>query len=601
MLRDPWQVGEESPYDVLGIEPGAADREVTLALQRLTAAGGGSGPARDAWRELRDPTARAFHDLFHYDVETLTALVPMPLDAAVLDAVAGRAQLEQHLVAIQRAELFDPAATHALLVLHYWSARYTELHPDLAPSPAGGATWQRVIGHVVLLRNLEPFWQRWAGVHCAADIEQVRQRLDEHLPALFHRSAERLRASGAAGLAEGFERCALAVELEAFAATALAAVREPLHLGNRPVRLSCGPLLLDYMGWRTEVLGQLRAAAAVTGRSDLQGLAVALSPLGPVLALFRARRTEAAYQELLRSSEEDRHSDEGVALAIPLGAERARELALAGDLKGAFGVLTEVARGRPVAQMKAEIGPIVESLLSTWATALLEQPDQAVEVLEQSVAMTDSPRAASLLAGVLHRRAQQRVAAVAAHGSSENLAPHERDELFRELSLARIDLDRASRRIAQAGDLLAEVEQRLRDWPRPCWFCTRRLSDPGAVWAGPIRRGAETDIVRVPRCRHCRARHRVVADWSRWGTMIGALVGAMVGCAAGGGNPTPLGFVGTALGVAAGGAAGLVAGAAFGHVYRMIERVSPESRARSSPEYQACLRDGWRIGSPPAR
>jgi hypothetical protein len=429
---------------------------------------------------------------------------------------------------------------------------------------------------------------------------EVRRRLHTHVPAFFHREVNRLRSTGAAGLAETCERRIVTFTLEELAAAGLGRLGEPLRVENRSVRFGAGPLLLDYMGWRAKVLEQVRTAAAITGARELHELAVALSPLGRVQVLMHERRLAAAYHEFLGSADEDRQSAEGWYLAIPLGIERARELSLAGDLEGAYGALVEVARGRSDAMVKAALRPVVEALLSTWASSLLERPDEAVRVLEQSVAMTDSPRAASLLADLLHRRARQRVAGVTAHGDPVSLPPQERDALLEELNLARMELAQPSRRIAQAGELLAQVERRIRQWPRPCWFCKQRLSDAGAVWVGQMHRGSETGIVEVPRCRHCRVRHHVVADWSRWGMMLGAVSGALVGCDAGGGDLTAIGLAAAAVGGVVGVGAGLVVGAALGHGYRVIERVLPESVALASSEYLARLQEGWKTGPPPA-
>ena len=124
-MKDPLQTSE-TPYEVLGIEPGLSDEDLRKAYFEAIRKRVPAAKATEAYNTLRRPVERARIALTQYDVNALKQLNPCPIDGDPALQVSHRAATakawENRL-----KETFPEAGTiHSLAVLWYWWTQHEE-------------------------------------------------------------------------------------------------------------------------------------------------------------------------------------------------------------------------------------------------------------------------------------------------------------------------------------------------------------------------------------------------------------------------------------------------------------------------------------------
>ncbi len=298
MKKDPLQRGP-TPYELLGIEPGAGDDEIN----RAAAVGAGEqGEATAAARELNDPVRRALVDLFLYQDRYLDDLAfDEPFET--LSETAARRHADERWRAIEKRGFPLSAATHSIAVLSYWEARGSGRNgPDLPTLPDLTARlWEAALSRFAALCASEAFWTEWGVVtgH-RVDGEAAANAFGRYLTDELEAMAG-LRMGNGDVPGEGRIREQIALfrsELEA--ARALSQLKVLSGRGLSPAAIAAGPYLLAEVG----LLEKVRAAVEER-RADLLPL---FTPFAVIGRLVDEKEYDSALGALGRLDEDERTS-----------------------------------------------------------------------------------------------------------------------------------------------------------------------------------------------------------------------------------------------------------------------------------------------------
>lgn len=150
-----------------------------------------------------------------------------------------------------------------------------------------------------------------------------------------------------------------------------------------------------------------------------------------------------------------------------------------------------------------------------------------------------------------------------------------------------------------------------------CWYCGKSPSEVTAVDAVKLFRdvtrtrvGVVTDRIKwasktvdVPRCVHCKQRHRLAEVSGNAFTYAGAALGAIGGALfAGLSRSRPFSnIVEVLIGAGIGMVAGFIVLGLLGLLFArlVVGTTRPQSTNRECPPVQQCIAEGWRVGQPP--
>jgi len=168
-MKDPLQQ-TETPYEILGVEPGVSDSDLRLALFNAIKKKIQPAKAREAYNTLLRPTERAKIGLTQYDPESLKCLVPCPLDdlssLELENRISTAIAWEERL----RESFPDVGTIHSLAVFWYWWAHYEEQRytvildaVDRSKTLARGRTSKRAILHSICqTKKCNPDPEAWS-------------------------------------------------------------------------------------------------------------------------------------------------------------------------------------------------------------------------------------------------------------------------------------------------------------------------------------------------------------------------------------------------------------------------------------------------------
>ncbi|MFQ5926494.1 MAG: hypothetical protein ACE5MH_03575 [Terriglobia bacterium] len=607
-MKDPWQT-EETAYEVLGLDEQAGEEEVERAFKLALARGRNAQQLLAARNTLRRPLARAFLNLFRYDLRALAPLVRFSFQPDGLAQAGGRQQLAQVLLRVQRKSFPHPAASHALAVLYYWSARQAGTQAAAAAVSAPLSPWGAAIAHLVLLGHLSEFWEGWRGAHPGVEPEALRERLATYLQGELRTRAEGFRRAGQGEKQAEFENYLLQYALEERVARSLGEMKETFVVNGQSLWLPCGPLLLEFMGWLDPVREQVVACSQHQPSTVWRELAAALSPLGRVQALLENRQVDAALDSLNHLPVQQLKSPEAAHLRARLYLAKGHQHASLGELREAMAAWRQVRKTNPDDDVLAELSTAVTAAVRERARALLEtQPEEAGKLLKQALGVADSDELQSLQGEILTRRAFRRVDQVLEQRRREGISEGELEGLRRELEQTVHELQQAAPWSAGAQDYLPTARDLLADWPNVfdpdwCWFCGQRPADPERVHKHDMNRETErsggyvryqTLALETPRCSVCAGRHKLA-------TVLGGIAG-----------------IGVAILVLIAGIAGgsffggLIAGVIGGLILFVVTKwlvelilVRPRGTRREgyhkkSPPYRRAQEEGFHDGSKPS-
>lgn len=429
-MRDPLQT-EQTPYEILGIDRGAAkdqiDRALMAALQRRVPANIAKN-ARDAL--VLHPAKRAWHDLREYDDQVLKGLNPQVLGqpARLLDS-AERAITAKTWEDILKRKFPDLGIVHGLAVLWYWWTISAEeqFAADLEASgksspPPGGITqagtpgtmpplqeiWEKTIAYWAMLTATPSFWNGRFGLQESESKVLRRQMVDflhrtlQDLALRYSMLTESQSTTGWDALAEQYRNLDLALTTEMTGAETL---REAGIRTKDGQTVACGPLMLHYMGLLENIRTQVDATLKVRETQRLKRLRQMLSPYSSIAVLLSQHKTEAALAAIEQLPAKERQSAEVQAL-------RAKALNVQGKHQAGIGQLEKAMEtwraalqaGGPVA-LQQEIQDEIVSAVHQKALAIKDtQRDQAIALLEQGLSLVPDEKIRLTLAEILKRR-----------------------------------------------------------------------------------------------------------------------------------------------------------------------------------------------------
>ena len=410
MKRDPLQRGP-TPYDRLGVEPGAGDDEIEQATQAGTDR---SVEVADAVQALRDPVQRALIDLFLYHDRYLDDLAfDDPLET--LGETAARRRADERWRGVERKGFPMPAATHSIAVLSYWEARGSGRNgPDLPTAPdVTGRLWEAALARFAALIASDGFWTEWgvltgnrgAGVAAANALEaRLTGELEEMAATLRDRE-------DVPGEARVREHLAL-FRSELKSARALPALRILSGRGLSPAAIAAGPHLLAELGLLEKVRASVEAQHA-----DLLPL---FSPLARIGLLIEEKEYASARAALERLGPDERE------------APGARELEARAHLELGAGALaggrTDEAiahweRAMERAEVRSDVAVPVSEAVLTRAKLLhsREEHDEAIQLLQRALPLAERGILGVPLAHFLLERADGRIARATA-GAGDDAA-----------------------------------------------------------------------------------------------------------------------------------------------------------------------------------
>lgn len=124
-MKDPLQTSE-TPYEVLGIEPGLSDEDLRKAYFEAIRKRVPAARATEAYNTLRRPVERARIALTQYDVHALKQLNPCPIDGDPALQVSRRAATAKAWENRLKETFPEPGTIHSLAVQWYWWTQHEE-------------------------------------------------------------------------------------------------------------------------------------------------------------------------------------------------------------------------------------------------------------------------------------------------------------------------------------------------------------------------------------------------------------------------------------------------------------------------------------------
>lgn len=388
-VKDPLCI-EQTPYEVLGVEPDADDAAVDRAMK--AALGRGNVQAVTSARQvLRRPEERAVLNLLHFYDLADPFVSPSPLEDPDVLLPPRRAETAAAWETTMAERFPDQGAAHRLALLWLWWAVSREGAEADDGGPATAEMWETALGYWAMLLA--------SGVVEPGVAKEAERRLRARLDALASAHHDALPPDQVRRLALAFDQ-----ELE----TGRAALAAGLATPNGPA--TCGPIILRRLGILDQVAADVdRALAEAPGNPDLQHLREGLSPWGGVHALLEAGRVDQAEEAIAALPADARESDAVGDLQARALAVRARQQAEAGSAEEALETLDralETARGPDaVGEVRSEI----VSMCRHRAAALAgDRRDEAIALLDRGLGMVgDDEALRSTLAEFLAQRGRE--------------------------------------------------------------------------------------------------------------------------------------------------------------------------------------------------
>lgn len=418
-MKDPLQK-EETPYEVLGVERGASREEILRALKKRMVERSNVRAITAASKALQERDQRALVDSLQYDRQVLTRLVPNPLDDASVLLPPKRGSTAAAWERKLGAAFPDLGIAHALAVLYYWWALYEEerLAETMESSGQGveeaagdGSSsvlpademWQRAIAYWVMIIATEEFWDEsdWIPADLAPQVQnKLIGKLGNHL----HELSQRYRANGAGALADRYQ------ELELDLSTELRTAEDIARLGILRTgrgKVSCGPLVLRYMGLLETVKQQVDAALQSSPTNKrLISLQDALTPYRRIAVLIDEKHPQAALKAIEALDQEERDSQYEVSrLRVRALYERGKQQASLGEIDKALDNWEAALECGPAESRADEIGAEIVSTCQSQAAKLQRhQRDEAIAILEKGLKLVDNEKLKLTLAEILTGR-----------------------------------------------------------------------------------------------------------------------------------------------------------------------------------------------------
>jgi hypothetical protein len=448
-VKDPGQ-RDSSPYEVLGVAPGASAEEIDRAfkegllkrlnVQKLTA----------AKQTLAQPEQRAMADLFLYKPEVLQRLQPNPLQDASALLPPRRFRTAEEWESSLKARFPDLGLVHSLAVLWYWSGAPNGESDEGArgQEPAPRYVWERAIACWAMLVTSDDFWEPFA-----LQIRQtLKTRVVETIRAKLQDLEQPYRDRGDHAAAQIYQDLELSLDTELNTARRLASA----GLRSTGGIMTCGPMMLDQMGILSVVRTQIQMVIDRAPENPaLRTLRDALSPYASIAELIRKLDPKSALEALARLPAAERESREVRGIVAEAHRVLAKQQASLDRLDEALGSWAEALKAAP--DIEPLLRPDVESFCQARAAALQRSdPAQAIGLLERATSLVDSEKLRLTLAELLTQRGIDTINDAQSKADQEK-KPAPLDAMERGLR----DLERAASLGSERGATNADVARKM--------------------------------------------------------------------------------------------------------------------------------------------
>lgn len=518
-MRDPLQ-SEQTPAEVLGIEPSASPDEIKKAFMAALARRVPANKAKAAFDALGDPVERAWHRLMQYRPEALSQLIPNILhDASALQCEKRRATASAWEQQFQ-TNFPDPWKAHSLAVLWYWWAvdhdrNLTANLEECADGRAGLAAdldvvWSKAIAYWSLLLETPEVWKDGLGL-IPQQAEQLRKKIRETLRNRLLDQAQRFSAYGA--VSAQYRKLELALTTELDSAKGVSEYGAKTAKG----RIRAGVLMLRQMGLLDRIRGLVEESLQkAPGNGPLVKLQGLLSPYLPISVLIQNGKPDEALNEITNLSAKEQSLPEVSGL-------RVRALLLQGQHRASVGqsgnaiASWESALQTPSTpkELREKIEAEVIAHCHSRATSLQDkQQDEAIAVLELGLGLvTHAQKLKETLGELLTRRA-----VVACN------------EVQDKIKAARKQSLKAAQQTASA--LIPQFEQGIKDLQRASSLGSKRATENLATATdvlAALKNGTHVafEAEMPPEVQHLQAKAKQAADNEDWSAAIGLLCDAL--------------------------------------------------------------------------
>ena len=415
-MKDPLQT-EETPYDILNLEPGASREEINQAFAK----GLGKRNIQEltrAKKNLQDPEERFMLDFLYYNTQVLSRLDPNPLKDKACLSPENRTATAASWEKLFKTNFSDMGIVHILSVLWYWGTIYEEdrnsesvkvskaQHDDSSSIPQVEQMWQKVIAYwVTMIGDLKSLNE---GQALQGDLEnKLRTKFEKTLSKHFHDRRECYRDNGNESLVQLYQKLDLDLKTELYTA------KEVTRIGVRTGqgKISFGRLMLDQVGLldliRKTVHSQLQQSPE---RKDLRKLRDALSNYSSIAVLISNDKPEDALAIIHNLPGNEKRTNEVRELKVRALMKRGRQQASLDNTKDALDAWGEALR---ISKDEVIKGKIISEIVSTCqkrsAALRQHQPDEAIEILESGLALVGEKDLQLTLCDLLTKRGIERV------------------------------------------------------------------------------------------------------------------------------------------------------------------------------------------------
>ncbi|MFW6119007.1 MAG: hypothetical protein ACOC7S_01580 [Planctomycetota bacterium] len=459
-MRDPLQT-EQTPYEVLGVEPGASGAEVDQAFMAALSKGIPPNKAKSARDALRDPSRRAWYGMLEYDGEALAQFDGSVLkDPSVLEPVRRATTGKRWEKMLKRGFPALPMV-HILGVFWYWWAKHEEERfaailgaalkcnglpeeitkgallrqvsrsegMDCDPASSGGCDrtdcpwrqdclssagplmemWEAVTAYWAMRASARDLWESFFGLS-EQDVAELQERCVSSLRTELLNLAQRYdglaaRHDGSAGLkARADQYRALELRLKVEVKTARSLAEEAVR--TKHGKLACGTLMLQRMGMLDAARSQVETALGKRPSSKrLRRLRDMLSPYSVVAALLDQKKPQAALEAIDELPAKEQHSKEVRKLRARALHKLAMQRASLDRPKEALEAWRAALKATRGGELEKEIRKEIVTQCHAQAVRMqTTRPDGAIGILEEALELEEDDKLRAALGELLADR-----------------------------------------------------------------------------------------------------------------------------------------------------------------------------------------------------
>lgn len=404
-MKDPLQT-ETTPYEILGLQPGATAADVDKAFKAGLVRKVSVQKLMGAKVALERPVERALLDLFQYDPRFLAGAKPNAAGNPSLLDLQHRERTAASWESQLRANFPDVTLAHSLAVLWYWWASSTTERMLVGETPPASRCpwdqqWERAAASWVMVATAVEFWEKQSVVPASITAD-VQSAIVDHLRNRLHDCSRLHRERGDGAIADRFQQIELALTTETRTAREIASTGIRTEFG----RVSCGVMMLRHLDLLESVSQQVDGALRKSPNSQkLKWLRGALSPFSSIAVLIENRKPQAAIEAIEALPPEQRNEKEVSRLEARALLDLGRQEASLGKITEALDAWERALRHTDVDETGDEIREAVRTTCQTSAAALQRhQRDEAIKIVRRGNKLVPDDKLKLTLAELLTTR-----------------------------------------------------------------------------------------------------------------------------------------------------------------------------------------------------